>query len=228
VRRGCEASLHRLGIEQIELYQLHLPDATGVPIEETWTAMGELVSAGLVREIGLSNFPAAEVTQCHAIHRVASVQLHFSMAFTQHRDLIQLCEARGIGILAYGPLGYGILTGQITETTRFDERDWRGGAGRGEDELYMAVFEPSQAIPTLEMVNRLRGIAERARLSLPTLVLRWTLAQDGVTAAIVGTRDERHARENARAADATLADDVLAAVNAAVEGRAEEMSRNAN
>jgi aryl-alcohol dehydrogenase-like predicted oxidoreductase len=225
VRRGCEASLRRLGLERIDLYQLHLPDTSGVPLEETWTAMGELVTAGLVREIGLSNFSVAGVESCHAIHRVASVQLHFSMAFMQHRDLIQWCSARGIGILVYGSLGYGLLTGKITRATRFDERDWRSGAGR--DELYTAVFEPPKAVPTLNMVDRLRGIAEGAQISLPTLVLGWTLAQDGVTAAIVGTRDERHARENAEAGDATLADDVLAEVDAAVENRAAEVRRNA-
>ena len=114
VRAGCEASLGRLGIDVIDLYQLHWPDETGVPIEDTWGAMGELQDAGTVRFIGVSNFDRALIERCEAIRHVDSLQQEFSMLALDDRDLIRWCGEQGTGVVTYGPLGFGLLTGTIS------------------------------------------------------------------------------------------------------------------
>jgi aryl-alcohol dehydrogenase-like predicted oxidoreductase len=215
VRRGCEASLGRLGTDRIDLYQLHLPDPSGIPLEETWGAMVELIDSGLVRHIGVSNFTQAQIEQCHALHPVTSVQLHYSMVYNEQWALARWCAEERIGILAYGPLGYGVLTGAITADTEFDPRDWRSGVDPDED-LYLAVFEPRVFERNLDLLERLRAIGEQNGLSLVELVLAWTVAQPEVTSAIVGTRDERHARANARVGSIQLAPAALTALDEAL------------
>jgi aryl-alcohol dehydrogenase-like predicted oxidoreductase len=126
VRRACRRSLERLGISHLDLYQLHWTD-DGVPVEDTWAAMAGLVDEGLVRHIGLSNFDRDLIERCEAIRWVDSLQPHFSMLFLEHRDLIRWCGERGIGVVCYGPLAFGLLTGAITEDTAFDPSDWRSG-----------------------------------------------------------------------------------------------------
>ncbi len=131
VRSACEKSLGRLGTDRIDLYQLHWPDETGVPLEETWGAMGDLQDAGLVRHIGVSNFDRGQIEACLAMRHVDSLQPEFSMLVRAHGDLIRWCGEQGVGVVSYAPLAYGLLTGAITTETRFPEGDWRGrGAGR--------------------------------------------------------------------------------------------------
>ena len=117
IRSACDASLARLGVEAIDIYQLHWPD-DDVPIEESWGAMAELVDAGKVRWIGVSNFDRARIERCQAIRHVDSLQQEFSMLRRDDADLIAWCGEHGIGVLSYGPLAFGLLTGTITlETT---------------------------------------------------------------------------------------------------------------
>ena len=131
VRSACEKSLGRLGTDRIDLYQLHWPDETGVPLEETWGAMGDLQDAGLVRHIGVSNFDRGQIETCLAMRHVDSLQPEFSMLTRANGDLIRWCGEQGVGVVSYAPLAYGLLTGAITTETRFPEGDWRGhGAGR--------------------------------------------------------------------------------------------------
>lgn len=123
IRAGAEASLRRLGREALDLYQLHLPDPA-IPVEESWGAMTELVDEGLVRYVGVSNFPPELVERCERVRHVDSVQLHFSLL--HHEDylsLLPLCRANGTGILAYGPLGFGVLAGKMTPHMRFADDD---------------------------------------------------------------------------------------------------------
>ena len=130
VRAACDASLARLGIDAIDLYQLHWPDETGVPVEDTWGAMAELVTAGKVRAIGVSNFDQGLLERCLPIHHVDSLQQEFSMLALEDRGLIRWCGEAGIGVVTYSPLGVGFLTGRYTraEAERID--DWRSGERR--------------------------------------------------------------------------------------------------
>jgi len=126
VRLAAEESMERLGVEHLAMYQLHWPDSTGVPVEETWGAMAALVDEGLVDAIGVSNFTRELIERCEAIRHVDSLQQNFSMLWGDDRDLIAWCGEQGTGVLAYGPLAFGLLTGAITKDTQYPEGDWRG------------------------------------------------------------------------------------------------------
>ena len=206
VRRACEGSLRRLGVEHIDLYQLHWPEAA-VPVEETWGAMSELVEAGLVRWIGVSNFDRDLIERCAAVRAVDSLQQEFSLLRLDDRDLIAWCAEAGIGVLSYGPLAYGLLTGAITAETRFHATDFRGGAD--EDETWSALFAPGVIERSLAVVDGMRPIADRLGVSLAQLALAWNHHQPGVTAAIAGSRNAEHVRENAAAGSLQLDRDVL-------------------
>ena len=200
VRAACEGSLKRLGIDAIDLYQCHWPDEN-VPVEDTWGAMAALQDDGLVRHIGVSNFSQAEIERCEAIRHVASLQPPFSMLDLRERDLIRWCGERGIGVVVYGPLAYGLLTGAITMETEFDESDWRSGSQSGN---YRRMFAPGKREHSLAVVDRLRPIAERLGITVGQLALAWAVHQPGVTAAIAGSRNPGHVRDNAGAGDVEL------------------------
>jgi aryl-alcohol dehydrogenase-like predicted oxidoreductase len=195
VRAACEGSLKRLGTDRIDLYQLHWPDHR-VPVEETWEAMAALVDDGLARAIGVSNFDQDLVERCEPIRHVDSLQPHFSMLRLENRDLIRWCGERGTGVVAYAPLGYGLLTGAITKETRFHPRDWRSRGGK--------MFGPGRIDRSLAVVDGLRPIAERLGVTLAQLALAWVFHQAGVTAAIAGSRNPEHVRQNAAAGDVQL------------------------
>jgi aryl-alcohol dehydrogenase-like predicted oxidoreductase len=202
VRKGAENSLRRLGRDVIDVYQLHWPDR-GVDIAETWEAMGELVERELVRYIGVSNFSESLIKKCEAIRHVDSLQPHFSMLHRDGRDdLFPFCKENGTGIVAYGPLAYGILTGALDKNTTFDDNDWRGG-GHGMS-YYEELFSPGNFEKQLDRVDQLRPIADRLGVSLPQLALAWVGHQEGVTGAIAGSRSPDHVRDNAGAGDVDL------------------------
>ena len=197
VRSACEGSLRRLQTDRLDLYQLHWPDDTGVPLEDTWGAMASLVDDGLVRHIGVSNFDQALIERCEAIRHVDSLQQEFSMLQRRDADLIRWCGERGTGVLSYGPLAFGLLTGAITAETAFDDGDFR--ADEESDALFGSGFEHN-----LAAVERLRPIAERLGITLAQLALAWNVHQPGVTVAIAGSRNTDHVRSNAAAGDVEL------------------------
>jgi aryl-alcohol dehydrogenase-like predicted oxidoreductase len=196
VRAACDGSLGRLGTDRIDLYQLHWRDETGVPVEDTWGAMTELQDAGKVRAIGVSNFDRELIERCQAIRHVDSLQQEFSMLDRTHADLIRWCGEQGVGVVSYGPLAYGLLTGAVTAQTTFASDDWRS---RPQDEGPFADLEGSLAI-----VERLRAVAERLGCTPAQLALAWNVHQPGVTAAIAGSRNAEHTRSNAAAGDLEL------------------------
>ena len=201
VGRACRASLQRLDTDRIDVYQLHWPDETGVPLEDTWGAMAVLAEEGLVRCIGVSNFDQGLIERCEAIRHVDSLQQGFSMLQLQDRELIRWCGEQDTGVLAYGPLAYGLLTGAISADTTFAEGDFRGSEG---EEAWEAMFRPDRRARSLELVDALRPIAERLGCTLAQLALAWTSAQPGVTAAIAGSRNPDHVRSNASGGDVEL------------------------
>jgi aryl-alcohol dehydrogenase-like predicted oxidoreductase len=201
VGRACRGSLHRLDTDRIDVYQLHWPDETGVPLEDTWGAMAHLVDEGLVRWIGVSNFDQAMIEICEEVRHVDSLQQEFSMLQLQDRDLIRWCGEQGTGVLAYGPLAYGLLTGAISSDTTFAEGDFRGSEA---GEAWEAMFRPDRRARSLALVEALRPIAERLGCTVAQLALAWTGAQPGVTSAIAGSRNPEHVRSNAAAGDVAL------------------------
>ncbi|MFL5789889.1 MAG: aldo/keto reductase [Actinomycetota bacterium] len=200
VRAACDASLGRLGIDALDVYQLHWPDETGVPVEETWGAMAELVDAGKTKAIGVSNFDQELLERCLPIHHVDSLQQEFSMLALEDRGLIRWCGEAGIGVVTYSPLGVGFLTGRYTRDDAEKLDDWRG-----DDEW----TTPERLDETFRVVDGLRPIAERVGVSMGELALAWNIAQPGVTAAIAGSRSATHLRANAAAGDLRLEPDVL-------------------
>jgi aryl-alcohol dehydrogenase-like predicted oxidoreductase len=185
IRRECEASLRRLGAEAIDLYFMHWPTWDATPVEESWAAMAALVDEGKVRAIGLSNFGVDDLDRCQAIRRVDAVQPELNMIDrTAAGDRIPWAERHGAGVVVYSPMASGLLTGGFSRE-RLDalaEDDWRRGH---------ANFQEPSFSRNLQLVERLRVLAERLGRTLPELAVAWTLAWPGVTAAIVGARRPR-------------------------------------
>ena len=209
VRSACEGSLRRLQADRLDLYQLHWPDASGIPLEDTWGAMASLVDDGLVRFIGVSNFDRELIERCEAIRHVDSLQQEFSMLKRDDADLLRWCGEQGTGVLSYGPLAFGLLTGAITADTSFRKGDFR--ADGESDALFGSGFERNLAI-----VEDLRPIAERLGITLAQLALAWNVHQPGVTAAIAGSRNPAHVRSNAAAGDVELDEATVSELDAIV------------
>jgi len=208
---ACDASLRRLGIERIDLYQLHWPDETGVPVEDTWGAMAALADAGKVGAIGVSNFDRAMIETCEAIRHVDSLQQEFSMLQLTDRDLIRWCGDHGTGVVSYSPLAVGMLTGRFDRAAAEAVEDWR----RDDEE---GPFAPANLDRSLAVVAGVRPIAERVGCTVAQLALAWNAHQPGVTSAIAGSRSAAHTRDNAAAGDMTLDDATLAEIDALLGG----------
>ncbi len=204
IRRAIRGSLSRLQTDHVDLYQVHWPDDR-IPVEETWGAMAEIVREGLALRIGVSNFDRQRIERCMPIHPVTSVQNQFSLIHQEDRaELLPWLARQGIGYLAYSPLGFGLLSGALDPDTTFDPGDWRGRQRAGSVEEGVGPFSPGNFERNLERVERLRSVAEGLGISVSTLALAWVIHQEGVTAAIAGSRNAEHVRSNAAAGDVTL------------------------
>jgi aryl-alcohol dehydrogenase-like predicted oxidoreductase len=182
IRRECEASIRRLGIERIDLYQFHWPDDTGTPIEDSWGEMLRLIEEGKVRLGGVSNFDVGLLERCAAIRHVDSLQPPFSLI---HRDAaareIPWCEAHKTGVICYSPMQSGLLTDRFSaqRVAGMAEDDWRRRSPE---------FNSTHLERNLALRDALRPIAERRGTSVPSVAIAWVLSWPGVTAAIVGAR----------------------------------------
>lgn len=183
IRRECEASLGRLGIERIDLYQFHWPDqATGTAIEDSWDEMQCLVDEGKVRFGGVSNFTVELLQRCERRHHVASLQPPFSLIRRKAaEDVLPWCRAHGTGVIVYSPMQRGILTDSFSaaRVAAMADDDWRK---RGEE------FQPPKLEQGLALRDALRPIAARHGTTVAAVAVAWTLAWPGVTGAIVGAR----------------------------------------
>jgi aryl-alcohol dehydrogenase-like predicted oxidoreductase len=212
VRAACDASLERLGVDHIDLYYQHRVDKA-VPIEETVGAMAELVAAGKVRHLGLSEASATTIRRAHATHPITALQTEYSL-FTRdlEDEILPTLRELGIGLVPYSPLGRGILTGAITTESALEEGDSRRTA-------YFPRLNGEGLRANLELVDRVRAIADEKGCTPGQLALAWVLAQgDGElgVAPIPGTKRVTYLEENVGAVDVTLTDDDLAALDAAV------------
>ncbi len=202
VRNAAEKSIKRIGREHLDLLQLHWP-TDSIPVEETWGAMGQLVDDGLVRFIGVSNFNQKLIEKCEKERHVDSLQPHFSALFQRGKDdLFPFCESNGTGIICYGPMAYGLLTGRFDKDHEFDDSDWRSG-GHGIS-YYKHLFAPGKFEENVDKVESLRPVADRLGITLPQLALAWVVHQKGVTGAIAGSRSPEHVAENAGAGKVDL------------------------
>jgi aryl-alcohol dehydrogenase-like predicted oxidoreductase len=191
--RACDASLRRLGVDHIDLYYLHRPDPE-VPIEETVGAMAELVAAGKVRHIGLSESSAETIRRAAAVHPIAAVQSEWSVFSRDiERAVLPACRELGIGVVPYSPLGRGLLTGALP--TEFADDDFRRTLPR---------FQQENLERNLDAVGVVREIAAAHGASPGQVALAWLLAQGADVAPIPGTKRVRYLEENVGALDVTL------------------------
>jgi aryl-alcohol dehydrogenase-like predicted oxidoreductase len=203
VRQACDASLERLGVDHLDLYYQHRVDRS-VPVEETWGAMAELVRAGKVRYLGISEAAPATVRRAHAVHPISAGQYEWSL-FTRDLEDELLATARelGIGLVAYSPLGRGFLSGRITSPDDFGENDFRRNHPR---------FTGENFARNLELVERVRELAAGKGVTPSQLAIAWVLAQGDDVVPIPGTKRRSYLEENLGALDVELTAEDLAAI----------------
>jgi len=210
IRRECEASLRRLGVECIDLYQFHWPDETGTPVEDSWSEMMRLLEQGKVRAIGVSNFNVELLERCQAIHPVASLQPPFSLIRREvgSRE-IPWCASHGTGVICYSPMQSGLLTDTFTaeRVAKMAEDDWRRGG---------AEFQKPNLGRNLALRDALRPIAQRHGVTVSAVAVAWVMAWPGVTGAIVGARSPQQVDGWIRAAQVQLTRSDLEEISAAV------------
>jgi len=208
IAEACDASLKRLRTDRIDLYQIHWPGDRKTPLEDSWQAMAALQDSGKVRFIGVSNFRVKHLEKCEPIRHVDSVQPEYSMLIRDAEDeVIPWCAEHGTGVVTYGSLAYGILTGKFTADAKFEKSDWRSGS-MGID-YYEELFAPKAFRRHLATVEQLKEIAARLGITVAQLAIAWLLRTEAVTSAIVGAKRPSQIEETAAAGDAELDDDTL-------------------
>jgi aryl-alcohol dehydrogenase-like predicted oxidoreductase len=211
LRREVEASLRRLQVERIDLYQLHWPAEDGTPLEEYWQTFVDLRAEGKIRAAGLSNHGPAQLEAAEQIGHVDSLQPRFSLIHRDHaQETIPWCAAHGTGVIVYSPMASGLLTGSFTaeRAARLGDGDWRS---RSPD------FTGDGLRRNLALADALRPVAERLGVSVGALAVAWTLAFPGVSGAIVGARRPEQVDGWIAAGRLVLDDKDLAEIAAAVE-----------
>lgn len=210
IRRECDASLQRLKVERVDLYQFHWPDPE-TPVEDSWGAMVRLQEEGKVRAIGVSNFDVPLLERCEAVHHVDSLQPPFSMIRRSAGDtVLPWCASHGTGVIVYSPMQAGLLTDTFTveRVARFAPDDWRRGSGD---------FAEPELSSNLALRDALRPIAERRGVSVAAVAVAWTLSWQGVTGAIVGARSPQQVDGWVAASGLVLTDEDLDEVAQAIQ-----------
>jgi aryl-alcohol dehydrogenase-like predicted oxidoreductase len=196
LRQGLDESLEALGVDHVDLFQVHWPDAK-VPLAETAGALQGLVDEGKIRHVGVSNFSPAEISEFSETRPVETLQPPYDL-FRRgiEAEILPYCEEHDIGVLVYGALSHGLLTGAMDENTTFAPDDWRSGA---------PFFKGEDFHRNLEAVRRLQSLAQdRLGVSVSRLALAWTLANPAVDVVIVGARHPGHIEDSVAAAELSL------------------------
>ena len=212
VRQSCDGSLHRLGVDHIDLYYLHRVDPI-VPIEETVGAMAELVTAGKVRHLGLSEAGADTIRRAHAVHPITALQTEWSLWSREiEGDILATCRESGVGLVPYSPLGRGFLTGRFRSSADFADGDFR------------RVGQPRFAGENLEhnlaIVEALKALAAERGVTAGQLALAWVQHKGSDVVPIPGTKRLSYLEQNVAAAHLELSDEDLAAIESAVPAEA--------
>ncbi|MCS6924937.1 MAG: aldo/keto reductase [Candidatus Binatia bacterium] len=207
VMASIEKSLQNLRTDYVDVYLVHWPDVN-TPLEETMRALDDLVQQGKVRAIGVSNFRLAQLDACMRIRRVDVVQYGWNMFDRRmQREIFPYCREHNIGVMAYGSLAYGLLTGTFTEGMEFGNDDWRSRRGRmGAINLFQHLFGEQYFPKNLRVVEELKGLAAQYGKTLPQFALRWTLTNPVISTALVGCRTPAEVEENLGALGWTIAD----------------------
>lgn len=195
LKKACEASLKRLGVDTIDLYYTHRVDAN-VPIEDTVGAMAELVKEGKVRYLGLSEASAASIRKADAVHPIAALQSEYSLWVRDiEKEIAPVCRELNIAIIPYSPLGRGALTGALKDITSLDASDFRRGLPR---------FQEAAFANNVKIIEALEKVAAGKQCTLAQLSLAWLLAKGDDIIPIPGTKRRKYLQENAAAVDVPL------------------------
>jgi aryl-alcohol dehydrogenase-like predicted oxidoreductase len=209
LRSGVDDSLRHLGVDHIDLYQVHWPDPD-TPIEETAGALDELVQAGKIRHVGVSNYSAAQMEAFEGVRPVETLQPPYHLFRRDiERDALPWAREHDVGVLVYSPLAHGLLTGKFDESTSFPDDDWRSSSD---------VFEGDEFRTNLEKVRELERFAGEIGHTVTELAVAWTLAQPGVHVAIVGARKPSHIEGSAPAAGLKLSAEQIERVERIMRG----------
>jgi aryl-alcohol dehydrogenase-like predicted oxidoreductase len=209
IRREMEASLRRLKLDHVDLYQIHWPDnETGTPLEESWATMAALQDEGKTRLLGVSNFEVTHLDRCEPIRHVDSAQPPYNLLRRDiENDLLPWCGEHGTGVIAYSPMQNGLLSGSF-DKSRLAPDDFRNRS---------PWFQEPDLTRHLELIEKLRPIADRHGKTVGQLAIAWTLMNPHVTAAIVGARRPAQVEQNAQATGWSLTDEEMAEIDKALE-----------
>jgi aryl-alcohol dehydrogenase-like predicted oxidoreductase len=215
VLASIDKSLQRLKTDHVDVYLVHWPDPV-TPLDETMEALDDIVQQGKTRFIGLSNFRLAQIQDCMRLRRIDVVQYAWNMFDRRMQaEIFPYCEAQQIGVMAYGSLGYGMLSGTFHAGMRFEESDWRSKGGMlGSINLFRTLFSPEQFPRNLAAVEDLKRLAAKYDKTLPQFALRWTLSNPVVGTALVGFREPAEVAENLGANDWAISAADMAEVDA--------------
>jgi aryl-alcohol dehydrogenase-like predicted oxidoreductase len=209
LRRGVDESLAALGVEYIDLYQVHWPDPV-VPFEETAGALHELVTLGKIRHVGVSNFDPEQMAAFGSTWPVETLQAPFHLFRRDAAlDLLPYCSRHDIGVLTYGTLAHGLLTGTLRADTTFADDDWRSAS---------PMFRGDSFVRNLDAVRALQSLAADFGVTVSQLAIAWVLDNPAVGTAIVGTRNASHVAESVAGAELTFSDTDRARIDEVMEG----------
>ncbi|KAJ5778324.1 NADP-dependent oxidoreductase domain-containing protein [Penicillium odoratum] len=208
-KTACDKSLQRLKVDVIDLYYCHRVDER-TPIEKTVQAMVELKNEGKIRNIGLSEVSAASLRRAYAVHPIAALQMEYSpfALDIEKNELLQTCRELGVTVVAYSPIGRGLLTGQIQRYEDFDENDWR---------RYLPKYAPDHFPKILELVDGLKKVAQAHGSTPSQISIAWLLAQGSDIIPIPGTRSSDRMEENTKSALIQLTDEEVKHIRSLVE-----------
>ena len=212
---SIETSLRNLGTDHVDVYLVHWPDIN-TPFEETMAVLDDIVRQGKARYIGVSNFRLSQLQTCMNLRRIDVVQYGWNMFDRRMRaEIFPWCVSNNIGVMAYGSLSYGLLSGAFHADMRFDENDWRANRGTlGSLNLFRTMFGPDHFPRNLAAVEEIKVLAARFSKTLPQLALRWTTANPAIHTGLVGFRRPEEVTENLGAMGWSLSDADMAEIDA--------------
>jgi aryl-alcohol dehydrogenase-like predicted oxidoreductase len=209
LRRDLEASLRSLGVDYVDLYQVHWPDPA-TPIAETARTLDEFVRVGKARYVGVSNYDARQMTAFQQVRPIDTIQPPYHLFRRDiEESILPFAQEHGIGVLVYGPMAHGLLSGRMTEATTFAADDWRSKSD---------MFAGDAFRRNLGIVRRLEAFASERGVTVAQLAIAWTLANPAVDVAIVGARTPEQIQQTAPAADIQLSPENLAQIDEIVRG----------
>jgi len=218
IRRECDESLRRLKTDRVELYYLHAPDPN-VPVAESAGAFRELLQAGKIQSVGVSNFDVDQLEAFHAVCPISACQPYFNMLQREiEADVLPWCVARNVSLMVYWPLMKGLLAGKLPRDHVFDPKDGR---------RKYPMFQGDEWEKNQDFLDRLRPIAQETGRTVAQVVINWTIQQPGISVALCGAKRPEQIRDNAAAMQWKLTPEQLARIDAAIADRGPIVSRGA-